>query len=177
MPPFPLQELNELVDKIRHAKTSHDKGKALEDYTCKLFSSIPGIRIKATNVQCFFGSEEIDITLWNEMDKSGLYFMTNPIFVECKNWTKKVGAAEVAYFCHKLDVRSQKHGILIAAEGITGDSEDLSAAHQVIADFLARNISTVVIKLDELININSARRMVELFEDKITELTLRRANS
>jgi hypothetical protein len=47
------------------------------------------------------------------------------ILVECKNWSTKVDSMNINWFDHKLQSRGLSLGILIAAQGITGDPRGL----------------------------------------------------
>ena len=48
--------------------------------------------------------------------------------MECKNTTERVGSATVRVFLSKLQEMRLDHGILVAADGVTGDEESLRAA-------------------------------------------------
>ena len=98
---------------------------------------IPGISITARNQLNAFEAEEIDVAFWNEGHPNGLRMFDHLILVECKNWSGRVGYAELAVFLDKLTSRGRPLGILVAANGITGDASSMTAAHSVIARALA----------------------------------------
>lgn len=84
---------------------AHRKGALLEDLMVLLFGSIPGFRDIWKNRKNPL--EEIDLVLRNESTdplwhKEGYY-----ILVECKHWTRPVGARELREFATKL---RRRHG-------------------------------------------------------------------
>ncbi|MEQ1772295.1 MAG: restriction endonuclease, partial [Burkholderiales bacterium] len=113
--------------------TTVDKGRALEDLICYVFSQVPGISITKRNEMNVFHTEEIDVALWNDCEADGLFFLPNIILVECKNWSNSVGSSEVNWFDTKLRNRGLNFGVLVATNGITGDANDLTAAHSIVA--------------------------------------------
>lgn len=119
-----------------NGRTNQIKGKAFEDLTCYLFGLMPGVNITARNKMNVFGNEEIDVAIFNDKSRNGLPFLPHLILIECKNWTKPVSSIEVSWFCQKLQSRGLDFGILIANKGITGDENDLKAAHNTISNHL-----------------------------------------
>src|SRR5690242_9007716 len=120
------------------AQTAQEKGDALEELICYLFSSIPGLIFADRKVKNVFGTQEIDVAFRNEGHPSGLSLSVFPfvIFIECKNWMNKVGSEEVRWFVSKVEDRGITFGILIAANGITGDQQNRSDAHFIVASAL-----------------------------------------
>lgn len=155
-----------------NAVTTAVKGRAFEDLICYLFSKIPGISVTRRNTLNQFGSEEIDVAFWNRPNPNGLYFLQNIILVECKNWSQPLGSAEVGWFDTKLRRRAQPFGILIAANGITGNAADRTAAHDVISAALAEGRQFVVITRHEIKNLTLSIQLVELIQNKLCELAV-----
>lgn len=98
------------------------KGKALEKAMVAVFGTIHGLSVLRSNVR--LGAEEIDIMLKNNIGKKFLSISGPIIPVECKNWSEKVGAAEIGNFFEKLDTLGPdiKLGILVAPNGVTGNA-------------------------------------------------------
>jgi Restriction endonuclease len=115
------------------AATTTEKGKAFEDLICYLFECIPGISVTKRNTLDVFQAEEIDVAFWNDQHHQGLRFLPNIILVECKNWSVAVSNDEVVFFDEKLRRRGLSFGILVAANGITGDPMRRTAAHETVA--------------------------------------------
>src|SRR5882672_4368815 len=109
------------LGKGRTASTTREQGTALEELICYVFGCIPGISVATRNAVNEFQSQEIDVAFWNEQHPLGLRFLPNILLVECKNWSVPVGSVEVSWFEAKLRRRGLSFGILVAANGITGD--------------------------------------------------------
>jgi len=172
MPQLPRTEINVIVERLNVASTPHEKGKAFEDLFCVIFKTIPGIEIAQRNIYNIFNTEEVDVALWNNKQIGSLDFLPNIILVECKNWSNAVGSAEISYFKEKLAHRDCTHGILLAANGITGDPTCLTAAHYEMAFALANKIKIIIIKFEELIAITETGGLIDLLKKRLLELAL-----
>jgi hypothetical protein len=92
--------------------------------------------------------------------------------VECKNWSTPVGYPELAVFYDKLQSRGRPIGILIAAEGITGDKQLRTAAHEVLVRALANGREILVVTRRELEQLHSTEELVTLLKRKRAQLTV-----
>ena len=120
-----------------------------------------------------FGTEEIDVAVWNEQERQGgLWFLPNVILIECKNWSKPVGSQEVVYFANRLLHRHCDYGILLATEGITGNSEDLTRAKYEIAQALGKGQRILVISRTEVESLTHTDEFARLLIWKILALTV-----
>lgn len=166
------QRIQQFLTTGDSAPTTVLKGRALEDLICYLFEKIPGISVTRRNTLNQFQSEEIDVAFWNKPHPKGLYFLQNIILVECKNWSRPLGSAEVSWFDTKLRRRAQPFGILVAANGITGNAVDKTAAHDVIRAALAEGRQFVVITRREIEGLTLSSKFVELIQSKLCELAV-----
>jgi hypothetical protein len=107
----------ELFERGLSGTTTTDQGRALEDLACYLFEATPSISIAERNALNIFRTEEIDVAFWNDQHRRGFRFLPNVLLVECKNWARPVGGAEVAYFVRRLQNRGLNFGFLIAPRG------------------------------------------------------------
>ncbi|MFF0062725.1 restriction endonuclease [Streptomyces sp. NPDC005279] len=148
------------------------RGKAFEDLLTYLFELIPGISASVRNQLDAFSSEEIDIAFWNDGDPNGLRQFDQIILVECKNWSKPVGAPEVTIFNAKLEARGRPLGILVAASGITGDADDLSAAHQILFRALGQKREILVVTRSEIEQLCDTDDLVRLLKRKKLQLAV-----
>ena len=110
----------DLVANLAEA-SDHHKGPILEKLVQDLLLGITGIKIIKANAR--LASEEIDLIIQND---SGIGFwrhLGSPIAVECKNWSRKVGAREVSVVFENLESLSPdaKTAILVAPNGISGN--------------------------------------------------------
>lgn len=172
MPPVDQNVVTQYLNAGQNAHTMTDKGRALEDLICYLFGLVPGISITRRNTLNAFNTEEIDVALWNEKDPDGIPFMQEIVLVECKNWSNPVGSTEVSWFDAKLRSRGLNHGILIATQGITGDAQDLTAAHNVIAGALREQRRLLVITENELVQLHDTDALVHLIKEKLCDLAV-----
>jgi hypothetical protein len=156
-----------------NGNTTAVRGKALEDLICYVFTQVAGISITRRNEMNAFGTEEIDIALWNEGDKDGFFFLPNIVLVECKNWSHRVGSAEVSWFDAKLRNRGLDFGILVATNGITGDEADLTAAHSIVAAALRESRRLVVVNRDDLERLTDGAELVHMVKEKLCDLAVR----
>lgn len=156
------------------ASTMPQKGKAFEDLMCYLFETIPGITMARRNRKNVFNTEEIDILLWNEFITNGLPSPAFPpfILVECKNWSEKVGSIEVSWFDSKLRNRGLSFGILVAANGITGEPQHLTDAHSIVSKALFEQRRIIVITRSEIEDLTNSNDLVRLIRDKLCDLIL-----
>jgi hypothetical protein len=156
-----------------NGETTAVQGRALEDLICYLFTQVPGISITRRNELNVFSTEEIDVAFWNDGHPEGFFFLPNIILVECKNWSHSVGSGEVSWFDTKLRNRGLGFGILVAANGITGEAENLTAAHSIVAAALREGRRLVVIRRDELLPLTDSLQLVRLVKEKLCDLAVK----
>jgi septum formation inhibitor-activating ATPase MinD len=152
--------------------TTTAQGKALESLICYLFSTIPGIEELTPNVMNVFETEEVDVSFWNNQLKNGLHFLPTVVLAECKNWNHAVGSQEVSYFASRLRHRGCDYGVLVAANGITGDPADLTNAHYQMATALAEGQRILVLTKDEIEALTHSDQFVGLLKKKICALVV-----
>ncbi|MGH8603866.1 MAG: hypothetical protein ACREXR_14180, partial [Gammaproteobacteria bacterium] len=73
-----------------------------------------------------------------------------------------VDSKTVGYFINLLANRSAEVGILIAANGITGDPDELSRAHALGVSASSRGIKVLVITTQEIAALTCSADFVEL---------------
>jgi hypothetical protein len=170
MPAFDKVVISAYLQAADAASTAAARGKALEDLACYLFGQVPGISITERNVLNKFQTEEIDVACWNDQHPDGLRFINYVILVECKDWPKAVGSNQVSWFLKKIEDRGLDFGVLIAANGITGDAEDGTRAHLLVALALPKKIRMIVITRQEIESFSTTEDMVTLIKRKICQL-------
>jgi len=154
------------------AQNMTDRGRALENLVCYVFGRIPGVSVTRRNTQNVFRTEEIDVAFWNERYDNGLHFLPNMILVECKNWSRAVTSAEVSYFDSIIRRRGLSFGVLVAANGITGDHIDQTEAQRILAAALAERRRIVVVTLPEIQTFRNTNQVVKLFKEKLCDLAV-----
>jgi hypothetical protein len=108
--------LDELVEMVKTAKTSNEKGRSLEELICQLFETIPGFSI---NRRVLTATEEIDIVVLNGSDDPRFKREKALLLAECKNWSGKCGKNDFVLFKEKIENRSNRCslGFLISWNG------------------------------------------------------------
>lgn len=155
------------------ATTTSAKGKALEDLICYVFELVPGISGTVRNQTNVFLTEEIDVAFFNAPHADGLVGLPLVILLEAKNWSTKVGSAEVAWFDTKVRSRGSSLGVIVTTRGITGKKADLTRAHKIVSDALKEQRWLIVIKVAELQSLSHTDGLVKLMKQKILQLVVR----
>lgn len=159
------------IDAGTNAPTTVEQGRALEDLICYIFGLVPGITITHRNAMNVFATEEVDVALFNE----NILSLPNVILVEAKNWSSRVGSAEVSWFLTKLQNRGLDFGILVTTRGITGDPEDLTRAHAQVAAALVQKRRLIVMTTGEITALATSDDLVLLLKTKLCDLAVRGA--
>jgi len=150
-----------------------DKGRSLERALRYAFECIPGVDCLMQNQKNSFETEEVDLIFSNIAHDDGLSRFETEFLVEAKNWSKKVGAIEINWFSTKMRRRNRKTGVLVAASGITGHKERMTAARQELVSSLQEGQEVIVLTREELEAVSSGKRLAELLLQKRDHLVSR----
>jgi hypothetical protein len=172
MPEIDRGRIMKMFDDGDNADSNAAKDRALEELIVYLFGLVPGITLVARNEMNAFDAEEVDVALWNEGDVGGLRQFDHLILVECKNWSTAVGYPELAVFHEKLRSRGRPLGILVATNGITGVPHQLTRAHSVLAQALAKRREILVITRYEIERLVHTDQLVRLLKLKRAQLAV-----
>jgi predicted Mrr-cat superfamily restriction endonuclease len=119
-------------------------------------------------------SAEVDLFLFNNQHLSPIEFLPHFLIIECKNWRSPVNSATVRDFITKVRSARQEVGILVAANGVTGDAVDQTAANDDIRlAFDQDGIKILVLTRREIEQLRSSREIVLLLEEKYGKACLR----
>ena len=163
-----------LLDVAASGASNDEKGRAYERLIDLTFGAVRDIELRATRVQSVFKSEELDAALW-VTDCKNMPLRPDIVLVEAKNWSAPVGSKDVGWFLQKLQIR-RRDGILLAANGITGDPHDLMGAHDVIQRGLADDIRILVFNQDELRALGTTDDVLAALREKTVDLVMRRTS-
>lgn len=110
------EALDKLVERVETATSTDDKGRSLEELASRLFEQIPGFVVTG---RIRTATEEIDISIVNDVTEPRLRRESALILAECKNWTSKCGKDEFVIFREKLENRKRRCslGFLISWNG------------------------------------------------------------
>lgn len=167
MPDYDKAKINNLIavglDKGRVTK---ERGDALEELFCYLLCELPGIVVRR-NARDPKRSKEIDITVANAHEARWLRLYPTAFLVECKNWDEPVAAKVVADFILKLEESFVSVGILVAANGITGDSGSRTSAYQRITMAQQQGRRVVVITMEQIKAVQATEDFEALLRDEL----------
>lgn len=149
------------------AGNTAEKGEALEAVVAETFCQLEGIGVIKRNIVDNAGSLEIDILLYNQRHPAELPFCPNHLIVECKNWQAPVNSATLTVFTGKLHKFRVDFGILVAANGITGDPQDRTAAHAHLRSVYDRDgLMVIVLTREELESLLTTEDLGDLVREK-----------
>jgi hypothetical protein len=147
------------------AKTNDEKKKNLEALGAMLIEMIEGLKVMGKDVRT--ETEEIDLMVINESEHRFWRRLSNPFLVECKNWSKPVGASEIRSFDGKK--KNIRFRIMIAINGITGKGER-EDARGVIRDLCNEGRHIVVLDKKDLEDIAKGTHPTDKISAKYYEL-------
>lgn len=153
------------------AATGPAKGQPLEHLLTWLLPHVFGFTVINTNVFNAAGSAEVDAIVWNDQLPGGFPSFSDSLLVECKNWERPVDSSDVAWFDWKLRLGGASTGILVAANGITGDADRRSAAWSIVQMANVDGRRIVVVTLAELAALTSTADLRLLLIRKVSLLT------
>lgn len=164
-----LLDYQALCDRLAEgdAGNTAQKGSALEAVVVETFCQLEGVGIIKTNAIDDAGSSEIDILVYNLKHPRGLPFLPDIIMIECKNWEAPVDTKAVRVFASKLQGCRLELGILVAANGVTGDAQARTAAFAYIRSaFDSTGLKILIVTRAELEALRESDDLSFLLRDK-----------
>jgi hypothetical protein len=158
---FDPAEIRRYLADAQAAATSDAKGKLYEELVKYLFAAVPGC-LAESNITNMFRTEQVDVAVGNGKLPDGLWLLPHVILVECKHWDEPVDSGRVGYFMNILAGRGVELGILVAANGITGNRDDLTNAHALGLHGSPRGLKVVVITTQDIANLQTVADLIEL---------------
>ena len=172
--PFRYRKIAKRLIDGDDATLAEEIGAALEDVVSWTLCSMPGVRVLHRDFVNRANSAEIDLFLFNNPRLSPIEFLPQFLIVECKNWRHPVNSATVRDFIAKVRSARQEVGILVAANGVTGDTADQTCANDEIRmAFDQDGIKILVLTRAEIEALRSIRDIVLLLEGKYGKACLR----
>ena len=148
-------ELIDAIAKVEKAQLSHEKGTSLEELANLLLNGTRGLSVKYRNLRT--RTSEIDLVIEYQpqvqkipaLEDVGRYFL-----VECKNWSKPVGASNVRDFIGKLEACRVNLGLVFSRNGLTGENSGGDAVGAIRKHFDQFGRIVLVIAMDDLRSMN-----------------------
>ena len=110
------------------AATTDAKGELYEELVKYPFEAGPGC-LGESNTTNVLRPEQIDVAVGNGRLPDGQWLLPHVIIVGSKRWDEPVDSSRVGYFMNIRVGRGVELSILVAANGITGNRDDLTDAH------------------------------------------------
>jgi Restriction endonuclease len=158
---FDPAEIRRYLADARAAATPDAKGKLYEELVKHLFEAVPGCLCES-NITNVFRTEQIDVAVGNGKLPDGLWLLPHVILVECKHWDEPVDSGRVGYFMNILAGRGVELGILVAANGITGNRDELTNAHALGLHSSPRGLKVIVITTEDIASLPTVPDFIEL---------------
>jgi hypothetical protein len=170
MPAYDKTKIDDLIAVgLDTTRVTKERGDALEELFCYLLCELPGIAVRR-NTRDPKRSKEIDITVANAHEARWLKLYPTVFLVECKNWDGPVAAKVVADFILKLEESFVAAGILVAANGITGNAKSRTSAYQRIAMAQQQGRRVVVITMDQIRAVETTEDFEALLRDEFMKV-------
>jgi hypothetical protein len=171
LPPIDERGIRRRKEEIKHMygkakkETNHTvKGKLLEQTISGLLSLVPGLKITGRDVNS--GIEEIDLEIQNENSIGIWTEFERMIFVECKNWSDKVGSNEIRNFEGKLRNFWLHAGIFVAVKGFSGRDRENGAVGQNKLRFKQEGFIVILLDGKDLEDILNCQDISEKINEK-----------
>ena len=107
-------------------------------------------------------AEEIDLVVQNTLNSNK---WGDSILIECKNWSKPVGSAQVTVFVDKVEKMRADVGLLIAKNGVTG-SEKTDAGLIIRVALRIKGIRIIVLTLNDFKTVEEGNQIKQLLDDR-----------
>jgi hypothetical protein len=163
--------LVDLIEAVEKSVTNEEKGKSLETVARFLINSVPSLSCKYSNLQT--RSSEIDVVI--EYNRShGVIPLFNELgrysLVECKNWSRPVGASQVRDFLGKIHKCKVKIGIIFSKNGVTGIDSGADALREIQNQFDCHGVFVLVFSLEDLRTIKDGSAFLKALDRKADNL-------
>ncbi|MGW5442173.1 restriction endonuclease [Streptomyces asiaticus] len=165
-----IDKLAALISSAEDATSSTaTRGRCYEDVIDYLFSHVPGCQVQRNSLNQF-KSEEVDLSVSNYREADGLKMLPEIFLIECKNWSDAVDSMAVAFFATKIRHRGCTLGVLIAANGVTGDPIARTSAFHQAGLSLAEGIKILLVTSDDLRRISTVQDLVKVLHKRFLDL-------
>ncbi|WP_157978844.1 MULTISPECIES: restriction endonuclease [Nocardia] len=158
--------MRQAVDPVN---STYVRGRAYEDVMVHIFESIAGCETQRNSLNRF-GSEEVDIAVMNFREDDGLRLLPEIFLVECKNWSNPVDSSTVSTFATKIRHRGCSLGVLVAANGVTGNPHEQTRAYHSAALALNEQTRILLLTTDDLTSLTSSKDVVSLLHRRLLDL-------
>jgi hypothetical protein len=152
-------------------KNDDKTGRNLEVLIQHLFSSIIGLQFMTDRLRT--SSSELDL-IYRIPDSNHPLFEAfgHYIIIECKDWSKPIGAAVIRSYVGELQSLSVRGGIIVSREGITGSSSEefINARLEIAKAYHRHGVTIPVLDLNDLKLIDDGFNLITILYKKYEEV-------
>jgi hypothetical protein len=163
---FDFSTVKQRTDRLKELPAGNPRGKALEQLMGDLLGSIPGVVVADHNVISGRQEAELDLQLSNASSPDGLVAFGRDILVECKSSADPLGSPGVSHFATQVRRRKLPWSIIVSLAGLTGNADDLRAAHSEIRSAAEEGHGILLLNEQEIRALRSAEHFVNVLERK-----------
>lgn len=159
------KEVKRLLSVAAEAATAAERGKTYEELLVYIFASVPGTRVVADKKN-FFGAEQVDIAV----SHGGIFpGVPKKFLVECKKYADPLDSKSVGYFLYICLSRRSEMAVIVAANGLSGDEDEMTYAHSLAYGATALGCRLIVLTDADLLGLTSEDDVVEIISRRYLE--------
>lgn len=169
-----LGAFEEIHQTVLNPSSTKEQGESLERLAGMLFDGIDATSTTERNM--FTETSEVDVVARHEGVRDYTLFdeYSRYILIECKNWSKAVGAKQIRDFKGKLQASGVNLGIFFSQSGVTGGTRGEYALGELDMAFRNEGIAIVVVDANDLEWIRNGNSFYDLLNRKLYTLRFRR---
>ncbi|WP_436924913.1 restriction endonuclease [Halosimplex amylolyticum] len=145
---------------VDRAESTTEKGETFEEFANFLFGGIPFLNVRSDRLDTKTGEIDLVVEYTGTTEKTIFDEYSRFILVECKNWSKSVGTAQVRNFKGKMDKSQVDIGIIFARRRLSGDNSEY--AQRYIHDLFQREGRMILVVGEN--EIQQLRRGVSFYQ-------------
>lgn len=163
---FDFSTIGARLDALDTLAAGAQRGSGLEDLVVEVFESLPGVCVAERNLLTGFGEAELDSTWINGAPERGLIGFGRDVLMECKSSADPLNSTGVEHFASQAGRRCVPWSLIVALNGITGDSETVRNAQLEIRRYAENSTWVMVLIADELREMRSADHLAAVIAGK-----------
>jgi len=158
--------MGELLERAQTAPAPQARGRALEQASIELFTSMPGVLVPGTAIVDYSRTVDVEVLFPNVPSKTGLWFFERAFLCRCKPWNTAVAAPDIAAFARAMRKKNCRYGVLISSHRFSRESRTLASADKQVAHALADGYEVVVLHWEDITAIRSTRALRDYVQEK-----------
>jgi hypothetical protein len=153
---------------IETATTFDEQGKLYEELLAYVLSCLPDPALEREITRRWFQGAEVGIAVGHSPHRpGGLHQLPRTFLVGCLDWTTALGSTTVGRFVSILSRAGTQLGIMVAANGVTVDENDLvEIVARGQAALRRQKITVLVVTIEEIYALQTVADLVELINSR-----------